>query len=79
MRLRFTADIALGSRNDWNAELLCSALGGDLVAHQADVLGARTDEMHVVLGENFSKTGILGEKTVAGMHRVRASDLAGRQ
>jgi len=33
--------------------------------------------MHVVLGENFRKPGVLGEKTVAGMHGVRAGDLAG--
>ena len=71
------ADAAVGAGHDRNAELLGGALGRDLVAHQADVLGARADEMHVVLGENFGKARVLGEKAVARMHGVGAGDLAG--
>ncbi len=39
--------------------------------------GLRTDEMNVVLGEDFGKARVLGEKTVARMHRIGAGDLAG--
>ena len=35
------------------------------------------DKPDIVVGENFRKTGILGKKAVARMHRVRAGDLAG--
>ena len=75
--MSFAADIAVGAWNDWNTELLCGAFGRDLVAHQANVLGAGTDEMHVVLGKYFGKPGVLGEKAVTGMHGVGARDLAG--
>ena len=54
-------------------------LGRDLVAHQADVLGPRTDEVHVVLGQDFGKAGVLGKEAIARMHRIGAGDLAGRE
>ena len=56
---------------------LRGALGGDLVAHQADMLGPRADEVHVMLAENFGEAGVLRKKAVAGMHGVGAGDLAG--
>ena len=68
---------AVGAGHDRNAEFLGGALGGDLVAHQPDMLGTRADEMHIVLAEDFGEAGILGEEAVAGMHRVGAGDLAG--
>ena len=55
------------------------ALGRDLVAHQADMFGPGTDELHVVLGENFGEAGVLGEEPIARMHGVGAGDLAGRE
>ncbi len=76
-RGRIGADVAVGAGNDRNAELLGGALGGDLVAHQADVLGPRSDEVHIVLGENFGKARVLGKKAIAGMHGIGAGDLAG--
>ena len=42
---------------------LAVRLGLDLVAHQADVLGLRADEMHVVLGEDFGKARVLGQES----------------
>ena len=39
--------------------------------------GPRTDEVHVVLGEDFREAGVLGEKAVARMHGVGAGDFAG--
>ena len=74
---RSSDDAAVGARHDRNAEPLGGALGLDLVAHQADVLGPRPDEVHVVLGENFGEARILREKAVARMHGVGAGDLAG--
>ena len=74
---RVGADAAVGAGNDRNAELLGGALGGDLVAHQTDVLGAGSDEMDIVLGENLGEARVLGKKSVARMHRIGAGDFAG--
>ena len=43
------------------------------------MLGFRSDEMQIVLGENFGEAGVFRKKAVAGMDRVRAGDLAGGQ
>jgi hypothetical protein len=59
--------------------LLRRLLGFDLVAHQADVLGLRADEMQIMLGEDFGEAGILGQEAVAGMHRIRPGDFARRE
>ena len=72
-------DAAVGAGHHGNAELLCGLLGLDLVAHQADVLGLGPDEMQIVIGEDFGKAGVFRQKAVAGMHRVGAGDLAGRE
>src|SRR5262249_46298703 len=52
--------------------------GLDLVAHHADVLGARTDEGDAVLGQDLGEAGVLGKEAIARMHRFRPGDLAGR-
>ena len=70
------ADAAVGARHDRNAQVPGCALGGDLVAHQADVLGAGADEMHIVVGQNLRKARILREKAIPGMHGVGAGDFA---
>ncbi len=70
-------DAALGARHHRNAETLGGALGLDLVAHDADVLGARADEGDVVRREDLGEAGVLGQEAVAGMDRVGAGDLAG--
>ena len=72
-------DRAVGAGHHRNAEPLGGALGLDLVAHDADVLGLRADEMQIVLGEDFGEAGVLRQEAVAGMHRVGAGDLAGRE
>src|SRR3569623_200293 len=73
------ANTAVRPRNDRNAEPLGGLLGFDLVAHGADMLGLGADKSEIVLGENFRKARILRQKAVAGMHGVRAGDLAGRE
>ena len=70
-------DAAFGAGHAGDAERLGGALGLDLVAHLPDVLGLGADEMDRVLGEDFGKARVLGEKAVARMHRVGAGDLAG--
>ena len=76
-RLGLVADRAVGAGHAGDAEPRRRALGLDLVAHQADVLGLRADEGDAVLGENLGEARVLGEEAVAGMHRVGAGDLAG--
>lgn len=78
-RLLGIGDGAVGSGNDGNAEPLCGLLGLDLVAHQADVLGLGADEIQIVLGKDFGEAGVFRQEAVAGMHRVRAGNLAGRE
>ena len=71
------ADAAVRARHHRNAEALGGALGLDLVAHDADVLGLRADEADAVILEDFGEARILRQEAVAGMHRVGAGDLAG--
>ena len=78
-RLRVAGNAAVGARHHGNAEPFRGALGLDLVAHQADMLGLGADELHGVFGEDFGKTRVLREEAVAGMHGVGAGDLAGRE
>ena len=70
---------AVGAGHHGNAELLRRLLGLDLVAHQTDVFGLGPDEMQIVIGEDFGKAGVFRQKAVAGMHRIRAGDLASRK
>ena len=70
---------AIGAGHDRDAEPLGGLLGLDLVAHQADVLGLRADEMQIMVGQDLGEAGVLREETVTGMNRVGARDLAGRQ
>ena len=77
--LRVGGEPAVGAGHDRNAELLGGALGRDLVAHQADMFGARPDEMQIVLAEDFGKARIFRQEAVARMHGVGAGDFAGRE
>ncbi len=76
-RFALASGVAVGAGNDRDAEFLGGAFGGDLIAHQPDVFGTGSDEMHLVLGEDLGEAGILGEEAIAGVHRVGAGDLAG--
>ena len=68
----------VGAGHERQAERLRGRLRLDLVAHEPDMLGARTDKGDLVLFEDFGEAGILGEEAVARMHGVGAGDLAGR-
>src|SRR5579871_2083395 len=78
-RVLIAANAAVGTGNRRDTELLGGALGGDLVAHQPDVFGARADEMHIVLAENFGKARVLRQKSVARMDGVGAGYLTRRK
>ena len=72
-------DRAIGAGHDRDAEPLGGLLGFDLVAHQADVLGLRADEMQIMFGEDLGEAGVLRQEAVTGMHSVGARNLAGRE
>ncbi len=74
--LGLLGDRAIRPRNAGNAEAAGRVLGLDLVAHDADVLGARPDEGDAVRFQDLGKLGIFGKEAVAGMDGVRARDLA---
>src|SRR5262245_61084865 len=59
-RFLVRTDAALRAGHYRNAEPPGGAFGLDLVAHQADMFGLRPNELHAVLGENFSEPGVLG-------------------
>ena len=60
-----------------HAERLHRLLGGDLVAHQPDVLGGRADEGEAVVLDDLHEGRVLGEEAVARVDRLGAGDLAG--
>ena len=68
---------AFGAGNAGHAKCEHRLLGGDLVAHQADVLGGRADEGDAVILDDLHERGVLGEEAVARMDRLGAGDLAG--
>ena len=74
---RRSVTCAVRAGDDGDAETRRGALGLDLVAHDADVLGARPDEGDLVGGEDLGEAGVLGEEAVAGVDGVGAGDLAG--
>ena len=76
-RLGRVLDGAFGAGHAGDAEPRRGALGLDLVAHQADVLGLRTDECDLVLVEDIGEPRVLGQEAVARVNGVRAGDLAG--
>ena len=71
-------DRAIRTRNNRDSRVLDRLLSRDLVAHDTDVLRRRADKGQAVSLDDFGKTGILGQKTVAGMNRIRARDFTGR-
>ena len=52
-------------------------LGGDLVAHHADMVGRGPDEGQAVCFDDVGELGVLRQEAVAGMDRLGAGDLAG--
>ncbi len=68
-------DRAVRARHAGHAGLLHGGDGGDLVAHQADGLGARADEDEARALDPLGEIGVLGQETVAGMDGDRVGHL----
>ncbi len=66
------------ARNDGDSEFLGGVLGGDLVAHQADVLGRGADEGQAVILDRLHESRVFRQEAIAGVDRLSAGDLAGR-
>ena len=60
-----------------HAGLLGGQAGADLVAHDLDGLGRRSDEGHAALGDGAGEVGVLGEEAVAGVDPVGPALLDG--
>src|SRR5690606_4998847 len=70
-------DGTVGARHRGDTRLAHHVDGGDLVSHQADGLGAGTNEHEAALLYLFGKVGILGQKAVAGVNGHRIGDFRG--
>src|SRR5690606_17368838 len=70
-------DRTVAARQHRHARLLHGPPRPRLVAHQADDVRIRPDELDVAGFADLGKIGTLGEEPVAGMNRVGAGDLGG--
>src|SRR5690606_25233674 len=70
-------DGAVGAWHGGNTGLAHHVDGGDLVSHQPDGFGARTDEYEATLLDLFGEVGILRQEAVAGVNRHRIGDFRG--
>ena len=77
-RLDDVVDRAVGARHQRQAELAGGALGLDLVAHRADMLGLGADPGDVVRLDDLGELRVLRKEAVAGMDRVGVADLGRR-
>ncbi|MCY1429665.1 hypothetical protein D9M71_455910 [compost metagenome] len=71
-RLVEVGDVAFGTGGAGHAGGDHAAPGFGLVAHAADHLGRRADELDPALGADFRQLGVLGEEAIARVQRVAA-------
>src|SRR5690606_2854277 len=71
-------DLAVRAGDDGDAGVLHGLLGGDLVAHDPDVVRLGTDEGHAVRFDDLGEAGVLGQEAVAGVDRLGAGDFRRR-
>ena len=65
------------TRHQRHAKAAHRVLGGDLVAHHADMLGRGADEFQPMRFHHFGKARVLGKEAVAGMDGIRAGHHGG--
>src|SRR5512143_1808606 len=68
---------AVGAGHAWDLGFDHRLLGGDLVAHQADVVGTRADEGEAGRFHALGKVGVFRQEAVTGVDRLGVSDLGG--
>ncbi len=78
-RLRDIGNRAVRAGHQRHAELRHRHLGGDLVAHHADMRGRGADEGQAMRLHHLGEAGVLGEEAVAGMDRLGAGHQGGGQ
>jgi hypothetical protein len=61
-----------GARHLRSTYLLCDVTGPDLVAQALDGLGWRADPRQTRVHDGAGEVGVLGQETVAGVHRIGA-------
>jgi hypothetical protein len=71
------ADFAVRARHGGNAQCLHRLLGGDLVAHHADMFRLGANERQAMFLDDVGELGVFRQKTIAGMDGFGAGDLAG--
>ena len=69
---------AIRAGDDRDAKRLGGQFGGDLVAHDADMLRRGADESEAVVFQRLRESGVFRQEAVARMHGLRPGDLAGR-
>ncbi len=63
---------AVRPRHHRNPQRLGGFLGGDLVAHDADMFRRGADEGDAVVFQRLREGGVFGQEAIARMHRLRA-------
>jgi hypothetical protein len=65
---------AVHARHARHPGFLHRVLGGNLVAHQADGVGARADEYEAAFFDAFGKVGVFRQEAVTGVDGLRIGD-----
>src|SRR5579875_105934 len=78
-RVLVTRDRTIGARHAGNSKPERGRLGRDLIAHEPDMLGLGANERDVMISQDFRKSRIFGEESVARMQGLGARDLASRK
>ena len=79
LRFADASHTAIGPWNTWHASIDHRLLGGDFVAHGADVLGFGANEDQPVRLDHFGELRVLRKKAVAGVNRIGIGDFGCRQ
>ena len=66
-----TGKQAFTAGHGWHLYALHGGLSGRFIAHRAHRLSGRANKCKIVVGANFGKAGIFGQKTIAWMNGRR--------
>ena len=68
---------AVRPRHAGHAQFFHGVLGGDLVAHDADMRSSGTDEGQAMVFENLNKASVFRQKPISGVDCLGSGDFAG--